>query len=229
MDYKALSEQLVQTCLKKGADSAKVFVQTGRRLSIEVRKGEIETVEEASSQGIGFRIFTRGKMAFASCNDSSESATASAIDSAVRFCQQTTPDPNNVLPDDKGITAVEGLYDSRIAQISMDRKIELAKTVEKLAMKDSRITKSAGSGYSESEGEIFIANSNGLSKTYQASACSLGVSVVAEKETRNLQGMSPVRDASSPTAKHPRKSPPRRPAKLTSCSIRAWLRTKGQR
>jgi len=188
MDYKALSEQLVQTCLKKGADSAEVFVQAGRRLSIEVRKGEIETVEEASSQGIGFRIFTKGKMAFASCNDFSDSATASAIDSAVRFAQQTTADPNNVLPDDKGITAVEGLYDAKIGQILMEKKIELAKTVEKLALKDSRITKSAGSGYSESEGEIFIANSNGLSKTYKASGCSLGVSVVAEKGEQKSSG-----------------------------------------
>ncbi|MBZ5498477.1 MAG: TldD/PmbA family protein [Acidobacteriia bacterium] len=188
MDYKALSEQLVQTCLKKGADSAEVYVQTGRRLSIEVRKGEIETVQEASSQGIGFRIFAKGKMAFASCNDFDAAATASAIESAVRFAQQTTADPNNVLPDDKRVTAVEGLYDARISQIAIEKKIELAKTLEKLAMKDSRITKSAGSGYSESEGEIFLANSNGLSKSYKVSGCSLGVSVVAEKGDQKSSG-----------------------------------------
>jgi PmbA protein len=188
MDYKAFSEQLVQSCLKKGADSAEVFIQAGRHLSIEVRKGEIETVEEASSQGIGFRIFTQGKMAFASCNDFSDAATASAIDSAVRFSQQTTPDANNMLPDDKGITTVDSLYDAKIGQVAMERKIELAKTIEKLAMKDNRITKSAGSGYSESESEIFIANSFGLSKSYKMSSCSLGVSVVAEKGDQKSSG-----------------------------------------
>ncbi len=188
MDYKALSAQLVQTCLKKGADGAEVFIQTGRRLSIEVRKSEIETVQEASSQGIGFRIFTKGKMAFASCNDFSDAATSSAIDSAVRFAQQTTADLNNQLPDDKGVSSIEGLYDARISQIAMEKKIELARTVEKLAMKDSRITKSDGSRYSDSEGEIFIANSNGLSKNYQLSACSLVVSVVAEKGSQKSSG-----------------------------------------
>jgi PmbA protein len=188
MDCKALARQLVQTCLKKGADSAEVFIETGRNLSIGVRKGEIETVQEAASQGIGFRVFAKGKMAFASCNDFSDAAAASAIDSAVRFAQQTTPDPNHVLPDDKGAAAVDGLYDSRIGKIPMAQKIELAKTVEKLAMKDSRITKSAGAGYSESEGEVYIANSNGLSKSYQASGCSFGVSVVAEKGDQKSSG-----------------------------------------
>ena len=68
------------------------------------------------------------------------------------------------------------------------RKIELAQTVEKLALKDSRITKSAGSGYGEAEGEIFLANSNGLSKSYKSSSCSLGVSVVAEKGEQKSSG-----------------------------------------
>jgi PmbA protein len=188
MDYKALSEQLVQTCLKKGADGAEVFIQTGRRLSIEVRKGEIETVQEASSQGIGFRLFTQGKMAFASCNDFSDAATASAIESAVRFAQQVTPDTNNMLPDDPGATPVEGLYDAGIGPVSMEKKIELAVAVEKLAMKDGRITKSDGSAYGESEGEIFIANSNGLSKSYKVSICSLGAVVVAEKGDQKSSG-----------------------------------------
>ena len=188
MDYKSLAGQLVQTCLKKGADSAEIFIQTGRQLRIEVRNGDIETVQEAASQGIGFRIFAGGRMAFASCNDFSDAATASAIDSAVRFAQQTTADPNNVLPDDKGNTPVADLYDEGIGRVVMERKIELAQTVERLALKDSRITKSAGSRYAEGEAEIFLANSHGLSKGYKSSSCSLGVSVVAEKGAQKSSG-----------------------------------------
>ena len=188
MDYTALSEQLVRACLKKGADGAEVYIQTERRLSIEVRKGEIETVKEASSQGIGFRVFSKGKMAFASCNDFSDSATAGAIESAVRFAGQTTADPNNVLPEDKDAASVAGLYDPQIGRIAMEKKIRLAKALEKTAMKDSRITKSAGARYAEAEGDIFIANSNGLAKTYRSSGCSLGVSVVAEKGDQKSSG-----------------------------------------
>ena len=188
MDYKILAEQLVKKCLKKGADQAEVYIESGRNLSIRVRNGEVETVQDASSHGVGFRVFVKGKMAFSSCNDFSEKALENAIDSAVRFAQNTTPDENNILPTDKGITIVEDLNDPQISQIPMEKKIDLVKKVEKLAMKDPRITKSAGARYREGEGEVFLANSNGLSKTSRMTVCSYGVSVVAEKGEQKSSG-----------------------------------------
>ncbi len=188
MDYKALAEELVKRCLKKGADQAEVFIESGRNLSIRVRNGDIETVQEAATHGIGYRVFVKGKMAFSSCNDFESSALDNAVDSAVRFAANTSPDENNVLPDDKGVTQVEGLFDPQISQVPMEKKIELAKKVEKLAMKDSRITKSSGASFSEGEGEIFLANSNGLLKSFKESACGFGVSVVAEKGDQKSTG-----------------------------------------
>ncbi len=188
MDYKALAEQLVKTCTKKGADAAEVYLETGRHLSIEVRNGEIETVEEAASSGVGFRVFVQGRMAFSNCNDLREASLDAAIGRAIDFARQTTADASNVLPTEAGMTAVDGLYDPAIAKATMEQKIDLAKTVEKLAMKDPRITKSAGSGYGEGESEVFIANSNGLSKSYRSSACSLGVSLVVEKGDQKASG-----------------------------------------
>ena len=188
MDYKGLAEQLVSKCLKKGADAAEVYIENGRNLSIEVRKGEVETVEEAASYGAGFRVFVKGKMAFASSNDLGQKALEDAIGRAIEFAKITTPDPNNVLPDDKGMSEIGGLYDSQIVKIPMEQKIQLAKKLEQLAMKDPRITKSDGARYGEGEGEVVIANSNGLAKSYQSSACSLGVSVVAEKGDQKSSG-----------------------------------------
>ena len=188
MDDKELAEKLVKKCLAKGADAAEVYIESGRELSIEVRNGEAETVQQAASQGVGFRVFVKQRMAFSSCNDLSDKALNNAIKSAVGFASSTTPDENNILPDDKGVTQVEGLYDPQIAQVPMEKKIELAKNVEKLAMKDARITKSAGSGYSEGEGEIYLANSNGLSKSSKFSNCFFGVSVVAEKGEQKSSG-----------------------------------------
>ena len=188
MDYVALTKKLVKDCLDKGADQAEVYLETGRNLQIEVRNGEIETVQEAASHGAGFRVFLGGRMAFASCNDFAESALENAMDKAIGFATHTTADENNVLPDDKRLTDVSGLYDPQIVQVSMDQKIDLAKQVEKLAMKDARITKSAGSGYNEGEAEIYLANSKGLSKSYRETACSFGVYVVAEKGEQKSSG-----------------------------------------
>lgn len=188
MDYKTLAERLVQGCLKKGADAAEVYIETGRNLTIEVRNGEVETIQEAASQGVGFRVFVEGRMALASSNDFQEGSLNDAIGRAIEFAKITTPDEFNVLPDDAGATAVEGLYDPAIARIPMDQKIELLKTLETLSMKDPRITKSAGAGYGEGEGEVFLANSNGLSKSYKSAACSMGISVVAEKADQKSSG-----------------------------------------
>ena len=188
MDYKALAEQLVKKCVKQGADAAEIYVEAGRNLSIEVRNAEIETVQEAAAAGVGIRVFVKGRMAFSSSNDLKEASLDDAVSKAIEFARSTTADPNNVLPSETGMTSVGSLHDPAIAQVSMDKKIELATTVEKLAMKDPRITKSAGAGYSESEDEVFLANSNGLSKSYTSSACSFGVSVVAEKPAQQNSG-----------------------------------------
>jgi len=188
MDYKALSEELVKKCLKKGADAAEVYLESGRNLSLEIRNGEIETVEEAAAHGIGFRIFVEGRMAFASSNDFEASALDNTVSRAIEFARSTTSDENNVLPDEKTIQDVQGLFDPQTAAFALETKIEMAKKAEKLAMKDPRITKSAGAAYREGEGEVVIANSRGILKSYKASVCSFGVSVVAEKGEQKSSG-----------------------------------------
>ena len=183
-----LAEKLLKKSINLGADSAEVFIETNRNLSVQVLNSEIETIEEASSQGVGFRVFVDSKMGFSHCNDFSDRSLEETISKAIAFAKLSSPDENNVLTDDQGVTAVEGLFDPGIAAESMDRKIKMALELEKLAMIDPRITKSSGAGYGEGESEIFIANSNGILKSYKSSVCSLGVSVVAEKGDQKNTG-----------------------------------------
>lgn len=187
-EYRALAEQLVRTCLKKGADAAEVYLETGRNLSIEVRNAEIETIQEASGAGAGIRVFVKGRMAFSSSNDLGEKALDDAVARAVDYARIATADAANALPEDKAMTTVEGLYDPSIAGMTMEVKIELAKKVEKLALGDSRVTKSDGARYGEGEREIILANSHGLIKSAKSSSCSFGVSVVAEKGEQKSSG-----------------------------------------
>jgi PmbA protein len=189
MNYIELAEKLVKKSISLGANAAEVFLETNRNLSVNVLNAEIETIEEASSQGVGFRVFVDGKMGFSHCNDLSNRSLEDTISKAIAFAKLSSPDENNVLTDDKGITIVEGLFDPGISAVAMEKKIQMALALEKLAMSDSRITKSSGAGYGEGESEIFIANSNGLVKSYKSSGCSMGVSVVAEKgEQKNTGG-----------------------------------------
>ena len=188
LNYKKLAETLVKKCLNKGADAAEIYIEKQRSLGVRIRNGETETIQENASNGVGFRVFVKGRMAFSYCNDFSEKALDQAINSAIVFAGNTTPDKNNILPTEKGFTDVKGLYDPSINRVSMDKKIDLAIEVEKLAFKDPRITKSAGARYSESEVEIYLSNSNGLLKNSKTQECSLGVSVVAEKDEQKTYG-----------------------------------------
>ena len=188
MNYIELAEKLVKKSISLGANAAEVFLETNRNLSVNVLNSEIETIEEASSQGVGFRVFVDGKMGFSHCNDFSDRSLEDTISKAIAFAKLSSPDENNILPDDKAVTSVDGLFDPAIATVPMEKKIEMALELEKLAMKDPRITKSSGAGYGEGESEIFIANSNGIVKSYKSSGCSLGVSVVAEKGDQKNTG-----------------------------------------
>jgi PmbA protein len=188
MDYNLLSEQLVKNCLKKGADAAEVFLQSQRDLNIEVRNQEIESIQESATHGVGFRVFVKGSLGFAHCNNFEEKALENTLKSAIEFAKNTTPDENNILPENAEVVAVAGLYDPQIRQISMDQKIALIKSAENLALKDPRITKSAGSSYGETEIEVFLANSNGQVKSYQTSQCYYVASVVAEKGEQKSSG-----------------------------------------
>lgn len=188
MNNTELTEKLVSKCISLGADAAEVYLETNRNLSVQVLNSEIETIEEASSQGVGFRVFVGGRMGFSHCNDFSDKSLEDTISKAIGFARLSTPDENNVLPEDKGMTEVADLYDAGIKSGVMDKKITMAIDLEKLAMKTPGITKSSGAGYGERESEVFIGNSNGILKNYKSSSCSLGVSVVAEKGDQKNTG-----------------------------------------
>lgn len=194
MDYIKLTQSLVSRATEFGAGAAEIYLETGRELSIDVRDGEIETVGESSSAGVGFRVIVDGKMGFSHCNDLRNDALEDTLKRAIKFARLTTADKNNILPDNKGLSQVEGLFDPELVKVPMKNKIQMALDLEKLAMKDPRITKSSGASYSEGWGEVYIGSTHGFLKVYKSTSCNIGVSVVAEKgEQKNTGGESCTR------------------------------------
>ncbi len=188
MNYFDLAARLVARGRRLGADEVEVFIQSSRNLSIRVRNGDIETIQESDSGGVGFRVMVKGSMGFSHCNDFNDRALTDTLRRAIAFAELTTPDEHNILPYDLPHSEVEGLYDPAITKVSMDKKIDMALELEALAMKDARITHSSGSSFGEGETEVFIANSRGMLKSYKSSACSIGVSIVAEKGDQRHTG-----------------------------------------
>ena len=188
MNYSSLAEKLVSKALKMGADEAEIYISSSRNLSVNILNNEIETIEEADSVGAGVRVIVGGALGFSYSNSLDARAMEDTIAMAIRFARLTSPDKFNLLPTMGGATAVDDLYDPDIYGVTLENKIAMALEIEKMALSDSRITKSSGSSYGESTEEIFISNSAGINQNYRASGCSLGVSVVAEKGNQKKTG-----------------------------------------
>jgi len=181
MDYKEIVNYLIKQCRKKGATAAEAYLEESRTLRIRVREGDVESMQQATAKGVGLRIFSEGRMAFVDSSNITPPALDALVEKGVALSQQTSHDKYNILPKPGPKTESIPIYDPSISKISLDEKVGLAKKVEKLALDYHKLLKkTGGSGYSEGETTVYIANSEGISVNYKESYCSLAVEVIAE-------------------------------------------------
>ncbi len=181
MNYRLLSENIVKKALKSGADEAEVYLVADRDFELDVRNGDVETIKQATSKGLGLTVFKDKKLGFSYTSDFSDESIAEFIKKTVQLSLVADPKPWNGLPDfKKGKLQDLDLYDSSISEISNEKKIEMAKEAEKIALAyDNRITKSQGGYFGDSERETVIVNSKGISYSSKRTGVYLGVAVVA--------------------------------------------------
>jgi len=173
---------------EKGAEQAEVYLEDNRQLSLEVRNGQVESVQEAQSYGLGIRVIAGKRLGFAFVNDFKPESLKKSIDRAVEFARAVSPDENNQLPAEPTLTEVKAIYDPDLSAISIDRKIALIQEAEKLALNIPGVTKSAGASYGESESQIIIANSFNWVKSFKSTGCGYGLGVIAEKGQQKSAG-----------------------------------------
>ena len=215
MDNKSIAEQLVKRCLKKGADAAEVYIESGRSFRLDVRNGDIETVQEAASAGAGIRVFVQGRMAFASSNDLRETPPRRSHRPGHRLRQDHDGRPRTTSCRTTRTTIdVAGLYDPAIAKVPLEKKIELAKAVgsvgpEGPAHHQERRRKLSARARARSSSPTPTAFSRATSRRAAASASRSS----PRRASRNPRAAIPAPAASSPTSRRPRRSRPRRPRK----------------
>lgn len=181
MDYKSLAEGIVKKALKLGADEAEAYLTSGREFELRLRNGDVETIKQATSKGMGLTVFKDKKLGFTYTSDFSEEALEAFIKRTVQLSLVADPKPWNGLPDfEKGETKELDLYDPSIAEIPNEKKIEIARQTEKIALSfDKRITKTDGGYFGDSETEVIIVNSKGISYASKSSGVNFGVGVIA--------------------------------------------------
>src|SRR4051794_239240 len=94
-----LGTQVMERALKKGATVAEVGISEGAHLSVKVRMGEPELVEEAGSKSLGLRVMRGQQVAVTHTSDFTEAGLARFIDDALELAQLSQPDTFAGPPD----------------------------------------------------------------------------------------------------------------------------------
>ncbi len=184
MDYEALAADVVARARSAGAHEADVYLQTSTDFNVQVRKGEIETLTQSGSKGLGLRVFVDNRLGFASTSDFDTDALDHLIRTTVALASVADQKPENALPNGgESVRRPElKLYDPTIESVPTDQKIALAKACEAAAFAaDPRITNSEGAGFGSGTTYTVLANSNGVVSSYHSSGCSIYCQPLAEE------------------------------------------------
>ena len=57
LDLESLAAEVVALAMKAGASDAEAVIREGDEFSVNVRMGEVETLKESGSRGLGLRVF----------------------------------------------------------------------------------------------------------------------------------------------------------------------------
>ncbi|HZP80698.1 MAG TPA: TldD/PmbA family protein [Chthonomonadaceae bacterium] len=184
MDYEQLAADVVARARKAGADEADVYLQISTEFNVQVRKGEIETLTQAGSKGLGLRVFVDKRQGFASTSDFESAAIERLVKTTVALAAFADQKPENGLPEAEAPPARPDLkiYDPTVESVPTDEKIGQAKRCEAAAFAaDPRITNSEGAGFGSGTTYTVLANSRDIVASYHSSGCSVFCQPLAEE------------------------------------------------
>jgi PmbA protein len=182
-----LASEVVERALKRGVDVAEAIARAGNELSIQVRLGEPELVEEAGHRAIGLRVIKARRVALTATSDLTPKGLDRFIDDAIELVEVSQEDPF-AGPADRELIASEvprpeDLYDPKVGEISAAQALDWARRAEAAAREaDPRITNSDGATFSRVAGGFAMVLSGGFRGGYATSYASLVVSPVADDE-----------------------------------------------
>jgi PmbA protein len=184
MDYEQFAVEVVAMARKAGAHEAEVMIQTSTEFNVQVRKGEIETLTQSGSKGLGLRVFVDGRMGFAATSDFDLPVLERMVESTVALAAVADRKAENGLPETPAPEPRPELkiYDPTIESLPTDQKIAMAKRCEAAAYAaDPRITNSEGAGFGSGTTYTVLANSRGATASYHSSGCSVYCQPLAEE------------------------------------------------
>ena len=189
MEIKKIGEEVIKKAIQYGAEEAEAVIENIKEFNVNVRKGEVETLQKSVSKGLGLRVYINKALGFSYTSDLSPESLDETVKRTVDLARITESKPWQGLPDfgPKPLAELD-IYDAEMAAVPDEKKIAIAKEVERIAMaQDKRITNSEGGSFSNTEREGGLFNSKGISCLLMETSCGFSTYVIAG-ESDNMQG-----------------------------------------
>lgn len=184
---KHIAQDVLRFTREKGASDAAVEVSEGNGLSVSVRKGSVETIEQNKDKGMGVTVYLgEGKSVRrgnASTSDFSKQSLRDTVEAAYNIARFTAEDDCAGLPDQDALEMQP--MDLKLFHpwtISAEEAVELAKRGEAAAFAvDKRITNSEGASVYAQQSHFVAANTRGFIGGYPYSRHTIAVAPIAGK------------------------------------------------
>jgi PmbA protein len=191
LDLESLAADVVALASKAGATDAEAIVREGDEFSVNVRMGEVETLKESGSRGLGLRVFLGKRSASASTSDLTPDGVRQLVEGAMALAKVTEEDPFNGLPETAEFGALSDdlhLYYEDVYSLSGAERIEWARRAEAAAFAaDRRITNSDGGSFDAATGRRVLANSRGFTGSYRTSYAGVSAAPLAMDTDGKMQ------------------------------------------
>jgi len=187
----ALADRVVAQA--RSGEQVEAFVGRGTETDVRVYQGEVEHFVSAQSEGIGIRVISGGRTGFAYAGTLDEAAIAEVLAEARENLQFGTPDEWAGLAEPDGVPVVEQeLWNEALAAFPTERKIELAKELERMTLATDPRVRVDDSNYSDGAVEIAVATTTGVRRHGRENGCYVSISTLADDgdETQTGFGFS---------------------------------------
>lgn len=181
-----LSRRLLDACRARGASQAEVSCSEERGLNVNVRMGQVETVEATHDRGIAVSVYFGQRKGSASTADLRESSLEATVAQACDIARYTEDDPAAGLADAALMARLPEAghwpdFDGwHPWQLGADEGIDLALACEQAGRDaDARITNSDGASVGSGRSLSVYANSHGFVGGSRDTQHSLGCALIA--------------------------------------------------
>ncbi|OKY77574.1 MAG: Inactivated Zn-dependent protease component of TldD/TldE system [Candidatus Methanohalarchaeum thermophilum] len=168
-------KNILDNCLKKGADQAEVYYKKTQGMETEIEKDDIKYNKFTQNEGVGIRVIKNQKVGFSSTSNSSK--VEERINDAINFTRSSNIEMKN-LPEPGEYPEVKGIYDTDLTKLEPQDLIKSSK--EMINASKTKNTFPASGSVSTMESETKIINSNGIDISEKETMYSANIEVISK-------------------------------------------------